>query len=482
MTFTSHPIAGPNRSRAFTLVELLVVFVLMSILSGMMAYALAGARQDARFKRAQAEARAISVILQQKINDVNLSPLSFAPPVDGGTGAAAPPIRTGVEQNRVNMLARRDLMRMVLPQCRADLIYPPARLQFRYVADITVPTVGTASSIKVKHPNEWAQMRRLAGFAFPSGADVEAIKSPPSSTPNPVFTDSGIDTVNEYFGTGSASVNLRNWLGLLRGHVIDLASGSSAPWPHTDVSGETWTREFESAECLYLILASTELYGERALDQFSARSIANLDGDAVPEIVDPWGVPYEFIREPAGRAFQAAVTAAPTTPHPAGADPQDYLRTDFRFDNNVSTVPSIGSSDDPYRLSPLVISAGPDGEFGIRRTFEPDGDFAADLMGMSPRASTANTRLAASPVSPAMGGAYQYPDPFVQRRASSSAPFESSADVFVTPPAELPAATIAAWSYDANGIGGKGLGAAILKSSGRPVDAFADDIASDGIQ
>ncbi len=26
--------------------------------------------------------------------------------------------------------------------------------------------------------------------------------------------------------------------------------------------------------------------------------IANLDGDAVPEIVDPWGVPYEFMREP----------------------------------------------------------------------------------------------------------------------------------------------------------------------------------------
>ncbi len=448
----------PTRSRllAFTLVELLVVITLMGILTGMFTIALTGAQQDARIKRAQSEVRTLSVILQQKLNDISLAPVRLV----GNTTNAS----SSVEQNRVTMLARRDLMRMTMPECRADLIYPPARIQYTGFA-IGSGTFATAA--KVEQPSEWAQMRRVAGFAFHTGAQIENAAGVPA-----VFTAPLIDSAGAY----GANATLRTRLGTVRGYTIDL---TTALWPAgaSPPAGETWTRDFESSECLYLILATTQVFGQRALDQLSPRSIANVDGDAVPEIVDPWGVPYEFIRDPVGRNFRIRRTMPlPPGQHPDGADPNDYLRTDFRFTNNDSTVP-ITMLDDPYRVSPLVMSAGSDGEFGLRRTFDRRGDFTTDRMGVSPRYSTGMTQLTGV-AGLTLTGSFQYPDPYAQLRNNNTSPYASNADNLVTPFADLSTATLFSWHGDGTNPA-VGLGAAFLTASGQVDEAYADNIASD---
>ena len=444
---------------AFTLVELLVVIALMGILSGMMTYAMSGARQEAREKRAKAEIDAMSSIVLQRLNEIYLQPIAFVPRINTGAAGAVSvgdEVRDGEEHNRVIMLARRDLARMSLPQCRADLMYPPARLQYR--RKVTAGAVPGA--VKVKEPSEWGEMRRSAGFVNPKGVDVERTLAPNLT----VFQNSDRDSLygaNGYFNSNA----FRSLIGAIRDNlggtqVINL-SNQNADWLGgvlTNESNVPWTREYESSECLYLILASTQLLGERALDQFSSRMIANLDGDAVPEMVDPWGVPYEFMRESPG--LGSPLDVASYTAHPAGSDGNDFLRTDFRY-NRLTPGNQL---DDPFGTIPLIVSAGSNGEFGIRRTFNKDGDIATGTAGVSPAASISVVQLTnstgASLPSPRSPGSYQYPDPFMSFRPVDNV-------IAAIPLADMTANTIRSWS----GLS-LGLGAVIDR------DAAADNIYS----
>ncbi len=167
-----------NDRLAFTLVELLVAITLMSILGTMLSYALAGARQEARIKRAQSEVRMISQILQTKMNEIVMSKveLVYAPVCDPNLPVGdrnrfgwAPSKPIASESSRLVLMARRDLMRLVMPECRADLIYPPANLHFRsrhrnagYVL---------ANSAKLRTPSAWNRMRSVIGLRSAGQAD-----------------------------------------------------------------------------------------------------------------------------------------------------------------------------------------------------------------------------------------------------------------------------------------------------------------------
>ncbi len=492
---TNNFIYRKSQPTAFTLVELLVVITLMAVLAGMMTYAMAGARQEAREKRAQAEMASMNAILLQKMNEINLQPVLFVPPNEtSGPVGPSVTLNEGIEANRVSMLARRDLARMVLPQCRADLIYPPARLQYRK----TVRSGGSpgirACATKIKEPAEWGTMRRIAGFVTPRGATMESLGSLP---PVPaVFSDPLIDPIegaNGYFGGSTSSGVLRNALGSM--FPVDGSTGTvvidliSEPWDEDRSADKStpWTRQYESAECLYLILASTELFGERALDQFSGRMIANLDGDAVPEIIDPWGVPYEFIRDAVGVGFpfhSAVLPAAgsplapspagrpspypPAAPNPAGPDANDYLRTDSRLASDGSTV------NDTYRLTPLIISAGPDSDFGIRTSFNLDRSFNNGLAGISPRHSISVVRYTGALLpSPTLSGSYQYPDPYLGVYPTGDPGSASNGGAFAVSPATVTEATQDAW------YSGIGLGSRIFAGR-QPIAAAGDDIYSAG--
>jgi hypothetical protein len=99
-------------------------------------------------------------------------------------------------------------------------------------------------------------------------------------------------------------------------------------------------------------MASTYVNGIAAIESIPASNIGDTDGDGVPEILDAWGRPLGFIRWPVGFVDPDNDTSS--------TDEFDPYLTDFG--NFVATVPR------PFSVRPLIISAGPDREFGIAFT------------------------------------------------------------------------------------------------------------------
>lgn len=98
----------------------------------------------------------------------------------------------------------------------------------------------------------------------------------------------------------------------------------------------TATPQFESAECLYMIVHAFR--GET--DPPSERHVADVDGDGMREYVDAWGMPIAFTRWPTG--YRSDIQSGdPVADH----DPLDVLRLEPWA----------------FRTTPLIQSAGPDG-------------------------------------------------------------------------------------------------------------------------
>jgi prepilin-type N-terminal cleavage/methylation domain-containing protein len=112
-------------------------------------------------------------------------------------------------------------------------------------------------------------------------------------------------------------------------------------------SGTPWTPQYENAECLYLILANMRDGDGVALDHFKASEFGDLDNDGMPEILDPWGAPIQFIRWPY-QLRSAKQDGNPTL----SPDPFDPFR---------AGVANYNMSAPNFALVPFVFSAGPDG-------------------------------------------------------------------------------------------------------------------------
>lgn len=130
-----------------------------------------------------------------------------------------------------------------------------------------------------------------------------------------------------------------------------------------------WTRAHEGAECLFLILSCIQDEDGDMLRFFNGANMGDIDGDGLPnwggaeladtdrdgmpEIVDQWGMPIEFLRWAPGFASPLQDQNAVNSP-----DPLDPYKVDSRW-----VTPDNGLS--PFLLAPLVISAGPDSEYGV---------------------------------------------------------------------------------------------------------------------
>jgi prepilin-type N-terminal cleavage/methylation domain-containing protein len=134
-------------------------------------------------------------------------------------------------------------------------------------------------------------------------------------------------------------------------------------------------RQWESSECLYLILHEMRDGEDNALQHFLPSEIGDTDGDGLNEILDPWGTPILFFRWAPGYSkydstapelanellppYPVLDVAVDTFQVPTGhlqPDPFDPLKIDPRWNPSVSGMTGLY----PFELRPLVVCAGPD--------------------------------------------------------------------------------------------------------------------------
>jgi len=266
------------RRTGFTLVELLVSILVISILASLVLFAMAGAVDKAHEAQTKSRIARIDRVISRMWNDFETRrvPIRIAPGTDPRVAAA------------IRLDAIRELMRLELPDRITDVRDGP------YVASYSdsqlVPMVRPALSA--------AYLRSI-----PDSWDVD------------------LNNVTQ----AQANEALR----------------------------------FQGAECLYLILSKAKDGDRPAIASFSEESFGDVDGDGMPEILDAWGSPIEFLRWPAGlRSF-------PTINSVSVPDPFDRRRADPRFRDADPT-------NDPFLLYPLIYSPGSDRGYNIAAR-DPNG-------------------------------------------------------------------------------------------------------------
>lgn len=149
--------------------------------------------------------------------------------------------------------------------------------------------------------------------------------------------------------------------GIVPLYLTELPALSEAYLRQLDAIRSTVSEDFETAECLYLIvtMGHDDNLGAK---QFRAADVGDVDNDGAKEFIDGWGRPISFVRwapgylplkalQP-GQEKQAAFTELQSGDPESDHDPFDPLR----LDGPTSTELHRG-----MRLVPLIYSSGPDG-------------------------------------------------------------------------------------------------------------------------
>ncbi|MDA9857959.1 prepilin-type N-terminal cleavage/methylation domain-containing protein [Rubripirellula sp.] len=312
---------------AFTLVELLVSLVVLSLLAGMVIAAVQGVNQTAREARTRSIIDAIDSVLMEQYQSYKYRPFSVEIPsletqvnsmVDVGFEILAS------ESARVRLMMIRDMQRMEMPDRLSDIV------------DAPTPLYAAANKVAVN------QAGRI-------------VRTPDGKQFRKVFPVS-------WYGVNPDSNDVMDTLGV-PSRLAAYRSRFPAGFDFTN----TEALKNQGAECLYLIMATSFVGGSPAIDVIPNSSIGDTDNDGLPEILDGWGNPLGFIRWPVGYLDleQSIDTAV--------ADDVDLYRSDYAYAVSNATSPALATDVNsvppvqvrPWSLRPLVFSAGADGEFGI---------------------------------------------------------------------------------------------------------------------
>lgn len=366
--------------RGFTIPELIIVTAIMALLASIMVVALAQVREDAQGTRTRSQVARINSLLNIRLDSYRtrqlhvtlelyevggnkvyidrttpLMPETFSDG-DGNLLFTAGETYNDVNGNgrydngiaRIRLFTLREIMRLELPDRITDVL------------DLTVDNPDTYDS--VLSPN---------GISLPSVAREYARRRQRIEDPDLNGTKDNV-----------------------------------------------WTPQYQGAECLYMILASMQDGSTNGLDFFRDNELGDADNDGMKEVHDAWGNPIEFIRWPAGLRLYPGIddawgivadddndgtnnnTAeagmggvivqvdstnrdlwARTTIHDVSVpDGYDLLAADprWRDDPSTLTTPNTNLNNDPFALTPLIYSAGPNEEYDVISDLDTSSSIALD--------------------------------------------------------------------------------------------------------
>jgi prepilin-type N-terminal cleavage/methylation domain-containing protein len=319
-----------RRSGGFTLIELLMVIAIITILASVLLVALFAAEQSSNVRRTQQQIDKIHRLLMTRVEHFQNRPIPVS----------VPPGSTARQISMLRLLTIRELMRMELPDRRSDV-------------------------------------------AIEVGSPV----TPYMPGPDGKWGVAGTDDDNDGFADGASEAGFPGSDDVLLVNAPRLQSTSlwrsynrrvQAVWgpkwfqvhPHTPLSGppQTWTPLYESSECLYMILANIREGDRSGLDFFTESEIGDVDGDQMPEILDSWGKPIEFLRWAPGYIGNG-VSTLQFGDGVIGVDGDAGENGNIMDPLKVDPLWTDTKTDkDPFTLVPLVFSAGPDGIYDVMMT------------------------------------------------------------------------------------------------------------------
>lgn len=360
-------------SAGFTLVEVMVALVLISILAGMIMTAVNGVTRQANLSRTQSIISIVDSVLQEQYESYKYRPLPVAIPDLAGFTPDGQVFGLEIlpsEAARVRLNMMRDLQRMEMPDRMSDIVFFDG--------------------------NNKLMNRPATIFAAASPVIRDDSTNPPRMRRDSQLSSRRTVRV-EWFGSGNNPNDVPNRFSTYFQRALP-----------------TWTPQHEGAECLYLILSSSFIGGRSAIEMVPAGNIGDTDGDGMLEILDGYGRPLEFIRWPSGYHLADTERSLDNTI----PDDFDLFRSDFGYFAGQGPW-----NENPWSMRPLVVSAGRSGQFGL--SLRPDGP-GFRYNNNSPAAlqlmSWPITTDAMGPESQGRSGTYIFVDPYMRSLGVAARP------------------------------------------------------------